>query len=121
MMESAFGAAFRHRKRIAKWEKATRVLPRLRHDAWWVLHNVVSHPVLGVWPSATSVWFHDWTSQRLNRRQAFTRSPAPEIERHWAWIKHNVLVHAAIGLFPSPLTFAWHDRSAVEMNVEDWV
>jgi hypothetical protein len=121
MTDESFGAEVRHRKRIAKWNRATRVAPKLRHHAWWLLHNAVAHPVIGVWPTRASVWFHDWTSQQLNRRRTFVRSPLPVIEARVAWIKHNVVAHLAIGLLPSTRTFRWHDRTASEMNVRDWI
>jgi hypothetical protein len=118
--ELPFGAEYRHQKRIEKWRKATSAFPKFRHDIWWWLHNVVSHPLLGVWPSEKAVWFHDYTSQKLNRRKKLLQSPLPEIPNFLSWAKHNVIAHTAIGLFPSKFTFDWHDRTADEMNVEDW-
>jgi hypothetical protein len=81
----------------------------------------VAHPVIGLWPTRASVWFHDWTSQRLGRRRTFVQSPAPDIVARGAWIKHNVLAHLAIGLWPSKRAFDGHDRTAREMNVRDWI
>jgi hypothetical protein len=121
MNDETFGAELRHRKRIAKWNAATRVVPGLRHRAWWILHNAIAHPMIGVWPTRATVWFHDWTSKRLGRRRTFVRSPMPEVERRGAWFVHNVLAHAAIGLVPSERAFRWHDRTAREMNVRDWI
>jgi hypothetical protein len=118
---AAAGAKHRHGKRIAKWAREVRLFPKARHDACWIVHNVVSHPALGVWPSPATVWFHDWTSQRLNRRRTMVRSPLPKIPVRSTWVKHNVLAHAAIGLVPSAIAFAWHDRTAEEMNVFDWI
>jgi hypothetical protein len=119
--ELPFGAQYRHQKRIEKWKRATRFFPKLRHDVWWFLHNVVSHPLLGVCPSTSTVWFHDYTSQKLNQRAELRASPMPEITDFLSWAKHNVVAHAVIGICPCELAFRWHDRTAQEMNVQDWV
>ena len=119
--ELPFGAQLRHQKRIDKWRRASPIFPKLRHDVWWWLHNIVSHPLLGVWPSSSAIWLHDYTSQRLNRRSKMMQSPVPEIPDVWLWAKHNIVAHTAIGLFPCQYTFTWHDRTAEEMNVPDWV
>lgn len=119
--ELPFGAQHRHQKRIERWRKATGFLPRLRHDVWWWMHNVVSHPLLGVWPSEAAIWLHDYTSLKLNRRRKIMKSPTPQIPDFYLWAKHNIATHIAIGVYPCQATFDWHDRSAEEMNVPDWV
>ena len=40
--------------------------PAYRHRSWWLLHNCIAHPLLGIAPSKPTFWFHDWTSRRLN-------------------------------------------------------
>jgi len=40
-------------------------LPTLRYRAWWVLHNVVAHPLIGILPCHETFEFHDWTSRCL--------------------------------------------------------
>ena len=115
------GAEARHRKRAAKWRARTRILPGLPHHAWWLLHNVVAHPAIGVWPTRATVWIHDWTSQRLNRRRTFVRSPLPALASRTAWLAHNVLAHVAIGLVPARRTFDWHDQTARAMREPDWI
>ena len=43
-----------------------RGLPRARHYFWWLLHNLVAHPVIGVAPVKSAFDFHDWTSRKLD-------------------------------------------------------
>ena len=96
----------------------------VRHHAWWMIHNLVAHPLLGVMPGAMSVAFHDWTSRRLNavlQRDDRAGSPPPALRSYGRWLAHNVLVHAALGLVPCKITFRWHDRSAAWMAVPGWV
>lgn len=121
MSDRPTGAFRRYQKRINAWSTRTRVLPKVRHDAWWFLHNAVSHPLLGLWPSQKAVWFHDWTSQHLNLRRRILHSPMPVVRVPSAWLKHNVLAHAAIAFFPWRPVFAWHDRTAAEMQEANWV
>jgi hypothetical protein len=115
------GSRYRYGKRQRRWEEDVRVLPRLRHHGWWLLHNVVAHPVLGVLPVPAAVRFHDWTSRHLNRYPHLRPSTRPEIPHRGRWVLHNVVGHILIGLFPCRATFDWHDRSAEEMDVPDWV
>jgi hypothetical protein len=115
------GAEYRYGKRKRRWVAEVAVLPRLRHHGWWLLHNVVAHPALGVFPAGAAIRFHDWTSRHLNRNPRLFPSAPPEIPRRGRWILHNVFGHLAIGLLPCRATFAWHDRTAEEMEVPDWV
>jgi hypothetical protein len=41
--------------------------PRIKHWGWWLLHNCITHPLIGVMPIKPMFEFHDWTSRRLNR------------------------------------------------------
>lgn len=43
-----------------------RSLPRVKHFVWWLIHNCVAHPVIGVAPVKPAFDFHDWTSRKLN-------------------------------------------------------
>jgi hypothetical protein len=114
-------SATRYTRRQMIWKERHRVLPLTRHHAWWLLHNMVSHPILGVWPSKRAIWFHDYTSQHLNLRRRFLASPTPEISNRRAWVFHNVLGHLAIGLFPIGAMFRFHDKTAEAMGVPDWL
>jgi hypothetical protein len=40
----------------------------LRHTFWWVLHNNVAHPLIGLVPTHATFEFHDWTSRKLHAR-----------------------------------------------------
>ncbi len=113
----------RYDHRVERWRMETRFLPGARHHAWWLLHNVVSHPLLGISTGNFALWLHDWTSQHLNRRGILLRSEPPVIPagRRRAWVWHNVVGHLAIGLLPVRSSFEFHDRTARAMNVEDWV
>ena len=97
------------------------MLPNVRHHAWWVLHNALSHPLIGLWPSKKTIWLHDWTSQRLNCHRRIRHSPMPVVRNRFAWVKHNVLAHVAIAFFPRRAAFAWHDSTAEEMEEPSWI
>jgi hypothetical protein len=118
---TARGSAYRYAKRQRRWTAEVRRWPRLRHHGWWLLHNVIAHPLVGVWPATPAIRFHDLTSRRLNRNVRQFASVRPAISRRAAWVLHNVVGHLAIGLLPCRATFAWHDRSAEAMGVADWV
>ncbi len=45
---------------------ARKDMPIWMHHAWWVLHNCVAHPLIGVLPSRRTFDFHDFTSRKLN-------------------------------------------------------
>lgn len=96
-------------------------MPLFRHHLWWLLHNCISHPLLGVFPTKGMVWFHDWTSQHLNCRDHIRPSPMPEIPSYRAWMWHNVAGHMAIGLIPVKGSFEFHDRTSEGMGVPLWV
>ncbi len=55
-------------KRFAEREKQHREtdLPVIRHRAWWLLHNLVAHPLIGVAPVRWAFEFHDWTSRKMS-------------------------------------------------------
>ncbi len=111
----------RYRFRKMHWAHSGKRLAQTRHHAWWVLHNVISHPLLGVLPTSSAIWFHDWTSKHLNGRKLLRESPKPLINNRGAWVWHNVMGHLAIGLVPCELSFKFHDRSAEAMYESEWV
>jgi len=41
-------------------------LPKVKHYFWWLLHNLVAHPAIGIAPVRPAFEFHDWTSRKLN-------------------------------------------------------
>jgi hypothetical protein len=40
--------------------------PWASHTLWWVIHNVVAHPLIGLLPFRPLFRFHDWTSERMH-------------------------------------------------------
>ncbi|WP_434427670.1 hypothetical protein [Nannocystis pusilla] len=116
----------RYHQRIALWTGTrtgmARLVARLGHRGWWLLHNVVAHPLLALTRGRAAVAFHDWTSARLNRAaEAGPTSPLPQVERPLWWWLHNMASHVAIGLAPCAATFRWHDETARRMRVHGWV
>jgi len=53
--------------RETKWKSSELSMPRSRHAFWWVIHNSVAHPLLGIFRCKWTHTFHDWTSKKLNR------------------------------------------------------
>lgn len=115
------GSEDRFHRRIEWWKESGKRFPRIRHHAWWIVHNCVSHPLLGVRPSPRAIQFHDWTSMHLNCRGRIRPSPEPEIVNRKAWVYHNVVGHLAIGLLPIRSSFDFHDRTAKEMEESSWI
>lgn len=60
----------RFHQRISRF--ATPDLPLWMHHFWWVVHNCVAHPVIGVVPLVSerakpaAFKFHDYTSRKIN-------------------------------------------------------
>lgn len=40
--------------------------PRLVHHFWWIVHNCLAHPMIGIIPIKSFFDFHDWTSRKIN-------------------------------------------------------
>lgn len=53
------GSQKRYADRVAK-------RPWLAHTFWWVVHNNIAHPLIGVLPVALAFRFHDWTSRKMH-------------------------------------------------------
>lgn len=116
------GAQDRFLRRLNKWVHRTPSIPALKHHFWWLLHNCVAHPLIGIYPSTTTVRFHDYTSRWLNLNFRIPNSDLPDIQgKRWKWVKHNIFHHILIGVLPLPIFFEWHDQGAEEMEVENWV
>lgn len=97
----------------------------MEHQKWWLIHNVIAHPLLGLFPGEMTVRFHDYTSDKLNlvaeNKYKKPKSPMPVIPNRKLWLIHNCVSHIKIGLNPCKETFAEHDRTAKEQNVKGWV
>jgi len=137
------GAESRFHARVSRFEAARQPWPKLRHHAFWMLHNCISHPFLAVSPGPTAVEFHELTSQWLNHvepkglrpeqqevakrvgldtlrsRTLVTRIPT--IKKRAAWFVHNAIAHPLIGVLPTKWAFKIHDKTAEAMEVPYWV
>ena len=126
----------RYRHRIVKFIQDGRPLPKVRHLGYWLLHNCVAHPLLGLFPGWKTTQVHELTSLWLNHVQSpeehgkyfknvptmlRLNNPTPNVKIRWAWVLHNCMVHPVIGIVPSRLTFRLHDWTADLMGVPDWV
>lgn len=40
--------------------------PIVEHHLWWLLHNCITHVLIGLIPIKWFFSFHDWTSKKLN-------------------------------------------------------
>jgi len=110
----------RYRDRLELFERDGKPNPKLRHTVFWVLHNCVAHPLLGLRPNRVTVDLHSLTSAWLNKKN-IRSVPTPIIDDRKVWRIHNCVAHVLIGLAPCRETFAFHDASAEEMKVPGWV
>lgn len=78
-MEST-GSADRFPIRIDKFRKAEKRFPILQHYFWWVMHNCVTHFLIGLVPIKPFFQFHDWTSVQLNAGEEALSSPMEDLE-----------------------------------------
>lgn len=115
------GSAGRYGERLQAFQRDGAPLPWVRHYFFWLLHNLVAHPILGVLPSEKTVDFHDLTSAWLNKEEPRLQTPVPNIRDDRAWLLHNLVAHVAIGLLPCKWTFQFHDWTARRMRVPGWV
>jgi hypothetical protein len=60
------GAQFRFVERKVLFEKAYKRFPHARYYWWWLVHNIVSHPLIGLLPVKMFFNLHDWTSRRMH-------------------------------------------------------
>lgn len=51
-----------------RYAKRKTKVPWVQHTMWWVIHNCVSHPLIGVLPFRPFFRFHDWTSVKMHAR-----------------------------------------------------
>lgn len=40
---------------------------KIKHLGWWLIHNVIAHPLIGVLPVHFALQFHDYTSRQMHR------------------------------------------------------
>lgn len=39
---------------------------RVARHAWWIAHNTVAHPLIGLLPVGPFFRLHDWTSRKMH-------------------------------------------------------
>lgn len=69
------GSAQRFDARVALFRRLHR--STAIHHFWWLVHNCVAHPMIGLAPVKPSFRFHDWTSRKINP----SRPAAPSAQR----------------------------------------
>lgn len=74
------GSADRFPKRIEKFRKAEKKFPVLQHYFWWVMHNCITHFLIGIIPIKIFFKFHDWTSVKLNVGQQALSTPVEDLQ-----------------------------------------
>lgn len=67
MMDFTTTSSERFKSRIENYRQ--RDLPAWMHHAWWVLHNCVAHPMIGICPVEVAFRFHDYTSRKINLQE----------------------------------------------------
>jgi hypothetical protein len=58
--ETGSGDRFHSRSAAAKDEGFV-----IEHRGWWLVHNLVAHPLIGILPVRWAFQFHDWTSRQM--------------------------------------------------------
>jgi len=58
------GSAERYVKRVERFRELGR--STALHRFWWLAHNVIAHPGIGIFPSRITFKFHDYTSKKIN-------------------------------------------------------
>ena len=67
-LDNERGSEQRYRSRIENYKQ--KGAPVRRHMFWWLVHNVVAHPLIGFFPTRVMFELHDWTSEiNLRERQ----------------------------------------------------
>lgn len=51
-----------------RYDKRRAEQPWAKHRFWWLVHNTVSHPLIGLVPWRPMFRFHDWTSKKMHGR-----------------------------------------------------
>lgn len=52
---------------VARGKKHTRLYgSQKRYYFWWLVHNCIAHPLIGIAPINTFFRFHDYTSRKIN-------------------------------------------------------
>jgi hypothetical protein len=73
----------RFRYRTEAWRLRAKNLNQVRHAYWWLLHNCVIHPLIGVLPIKPIFDLHDWSSVRLSATHLEKPWPKPPAGFEW--------------------------------------
>lgn len=60
------GSLERFYQRIEVFKKKT--IPLAWHHGWWIVHNCIAHPLIGIAPIKSFFKFHDYTSHKINAK-----------------------------------------------------
>lgn len=41
------------------------MIEKAKRHFWFMVHNCIAHPVMGIVPCALTTWAHDWTAERM--------------------------------------------------------
>jgi len=52
-----------------RFDKRSTQVPWVIHTFWWLVHNLVAHPLIGLIPVKRSFDFHDWTSYKMHGKE----------------------------------------------------
>jgi hypothetical protein len=74
----------RFRYRTEAWRLRAKGLNQVRHMSWWLLHNCVIHPLIGVLPIKPLFDLHDWSSVRL--AGTHLEKPWPKPPKGYEWV-----------------------------------
>ncbi len=58
------GSEERFEKRVEVFKQEEE--PIYKHHVWWLIHNCIAHPLIGIVPCKATFDFHDWTSIKIN-------------------------------------------------------
>jgi hypothetical protein len=58
------GSQQRFKARVKEFKK--KQIPVLLHHYWWLVHNCIAHPLIGIAPCKNTFDFHDYTSRKIN-------------------------------------------------------
>lgn len=51
-----------------RYEARKSKVPAHIHRRWWLVHNLIAHPLIAIWPTRATFDFHDYTSDRMQGR-----------------------------------------------------
>lgn len=56
-------------KNLDYWQNLEEIeftsVPVIKHRTWWLIHNCVSHPIIGLIPIGIFFWLHDFSAKKM--------------------------------------------------------